>query len=1039
MAADGQVVFEISADGKKAIAQINDLVDAIEKAGKTVDDTVAASADDMTKSMSRAFDINRIKDWSIQAAKAVIQFAESAISAASDLEEVQNVVDTTFGANAAQIDTWAKTAQTQFGLTETQAKKFTSTLGAMMKSAGMAGPEIVTMSEDLAGLAADMASFYNLDFETAFQKIRSGISGETEPLKQLGINMSVANLEAYALTQGITKAFDKMSQGEQTMLRYQYLMQATADAQGDFARTSDGYANSLRLLQTNIESIKTSVGTLLIPAIADVVSYMNEGLAALTQPKPTTVLDEVAAIDLDKEKKIREIEDIANKANDLIEILGDLGATSAGDAVKAIAEGANVLNASSPGTWTKLLGALEGVDGLNNIFSGGTAAGGNIKALANALAGASVDTSKAEAWQTLLGALSDNADALTALTGTSVEETKAWLDGLAESANALDPSTAEGWDTLLSDLVKGLPGLEGTETGAEFFAAIKGELLALGSDSETAKAGLAALGMSSEEIDKAQSEWLETCKRLVQTIPGLNKLINTQTGEVTGGIPALEEYVKQWQDLKTAQAELAALQQRKSALEASRENLASYRLDMLTLQKMAETARKEFEALNSENIDVVSLYYKPGLSENDKKLIASFEKVQQAEKDAAAAEAEYNRQLQATQEMEAATAAVIADEEARLTAAIDAGTAAIGEQTEAYAELSEEAKTAASALEAALTAAADYAENVHNDTVKSINSVVGGLEKVETPAQKARKQLYDLNSQINELNAAGQDTSGLEKTFDSISEGIPSVQSMTKALESQVEFMRNYQDNLAVAAAKGVNADLLAELSDGSVESADYLAQLIKGSDAEIEALNTAYAEKQAQAEEFANTLTESKLTADETYQGLVATADQAMKDLDQKSEAHLAAANTVSGLIEGLEAMRPSLESEVDAIIAQLDRLSSFGAVSYSNGSISFGTAIEGSHAAGLEWVPFDNYLAALHEGESVLTAEEARAWRAYRDGVAGSRNALDYGALSGAIWDNAPAMGGNVYLDGRTVGRVISGQQAASYRQLERSGWQG
>ena len=323
--------------------------------------------------------------------------------------------------------------------------------------------------------------------------------------------------------------------------------------------------------------------------------------------------------------------------------------------------------------------------------------------------------------------------------------------------------------------------------------------------------------------------------------------------------------------------------------------------------------------------------------------------------------------------------------------------------------------------------------------MKSINSVVGGLEKIETPAQKARKQLYDLYSQINELNAAGQDTSGLEKTFDSISEGIPSVQSMTKALESQVEFMKNYQDNLAVAAAKGVNADLLAELSDGSVESADYLAQLIKGSDAEIEALNTAYAEKQAQAEEFAHTLTESKLTADETYQGLVATADQAMKDLDQKSEAHLAAANTVSGLIEGLEAMRPSLESEVDAIIAQLDRLSSFGAVSYSNGSISFGTAIEGSHAAGLEWVPFDNYLAALHEGESVLTAEEARAWRAYRDGVAGSRNALDYGALSGAIWDNAPAMGGNVYLDGRTVGRVISGQQAASYRQLERSGWQG
>jgi hypothetical protein len=113
----------------------------------------------------------------------------------------------------------------------------------MMKSSGMAGNEIVKMSTDLAGLAADMASFYNLDFETAFEKIRSGISGETEPLKQLGINMSVANLEAFALEKGITKAFNSMSQQEQIMLRYQYLMKATADAQGDSARTSDGFSS----------------------------------------------------------------------------------------------------------------------------------------------------------------------------------------------------------------------------------------------------------------------------------------------------------------------------------------------------------------------------------------------------------------------------------------------------------------------------------------------------------------------------------------------------------------------------------------------------------------------------------------------------------------------------------------------------------------------------------------------------------------------------------------------------------------------------
>ena len=190
----------------------------------------------------------------VKVGKALLDIGKDAIAAASDLQEVQNVVDATFGSNANKIDTWAKNAGTQFGLTETQAKKFSSTMGAMLKSSGVAGDKIVDVSTDLAGLAADMASFYNLDFDTAFQKIRSGISGETEPLKQLGINMSVANLEAYALTQGITKAFDKMSQSEQTALRYQYIMQATADAQGDFARTSDSFANSQRRMATGFDT-----------------------------------------------------------------------------------------------------------------------------------------------------------------------------------------------------------------------------------------------------------------------------------------------------------------------------------------------------------------------------------------------------------------------------------------------------------------------------------------------------------------------------------------------------------------------------------------------------------------------------------------------------------------------------------------------------------------------------------------------------------------------------------------------------------------
>ena len=230
MASDGQIVFEVTADGKHAIADIKDITRAIQQESGKWDDAAKQSTDNISNSFSGMLKKIIAGFSAIKIGKALLDIGKDAIEAASALEEVQNVVDVTFGAGASQIDQWAKNAGTQFGLTETQAKKFTSTLGAMMKSSGMAGDEIVSMSTDLAGLAADMASFYNLDFEEAFQKIRSGISGETEPLKQLGINMSVANLEAYALSKGITKAFNDMSQGEQTMLRYQYLMQATADA-----------------------------------------------------------------------------------------------------------------------------------------------------------------------------------------------------------------------------------------------------------------------------------------------------------------------------------------------------------------------------------------------------------------------------------------------------------------------------------------------------------------------------------------------------------------------------------------------------------------------------------------------------------------------------------------------------------------------------------------------------------------------------------------------------------------------------------------
>lgn len=219
----------------------------------------------------------------VMIARKALDTIKTGIDYASDLAEVQNVVDVTFGSATEAINSWSKECLAAYGMNEVSAKRYAGTIGAMLKSSGLAGDAIVDMSKDMVGLAGDMASFYNLDLETAFEKIRSGISGETEPLKQLGINMSVANLEAYALSQGITTAYNEMSQAEQVMLRYNYLMSTTADAQGDFARTQDSYANQTRLLSESWLEFTGVMAEQFLPVLTTIVSWLNNIVAFLTE------------------------------------------------------------------------------------------------------------------------------------------------------------------------------------------------------------------------------------------------------------------------------------------------------------------------------------------------------------------------------------------------------------------------------------------------------------------------------------------------------------------------------------------------------------------------------------------------------------------------------------------------------------------------------------------------------------------------------------------------------------------------------------
>lgn len=217
----------------------------------------------------------------------MFKLAESA----SNLSEAQNVVETTFKKSGKAIEAWAKTTAKSAGISETASTQWVGFMGAMLKSSGVGETSSASMSKNLVQLTGDMSSFYNVDTKDMWEKLRSGISGETEPLKALGINMSVANLEAYSLAEGIKKPYKEMTQGEQTQLRYNYLMKTTKDAQGDFGKTlSTSFANQVRVAQLNIETLGQKIGTQLLPSFNKAFTWVN-GNMPLIESVMTTVFN----------------------------------------------------------------------------------------------------------------------------------------------------------------------------------------------------------------------------------------------------------------------------------------------------------------------------------------------------------------------------------------------------------------------------------------------------------------------------------------------------------------------------------------------------------------------------------------------------------------------------------------------------------------------------------------------------------------------------------------------------------------------------
>lgn len=220
---------------------------------------------------------------------AAINGIKKSIDIASDLTEVQNVVDVTFGDFKDKIESLADVSIPELGMSELTVKQIASRFQAMGTAMGIARGEMADMSVDLTRLAGDMSSFYSVAQEDVARSLQSVFTGETEPLRKYGLDLTQATLKEWALKNGIDADIKSMSQMEKTMLRYQYVMANTTAAQGDFIRTADTWANQIRILKEQLKQLAGVLGTAFINALKPLVSALNSALSSVISFAQTVV------------------------------------------------------------------------------------------------------------------------------------------------------------------------------------------------------------------------------------------------------------------------------------------------------------------------------------------------------------------------------------------------------------------------------------------------------------------------------------------------------------------------------------------------------------------------------------------------------------------------------------------------------------------------------------------------------------------------------------------------------------------------------
>lgn len=221
-----------------------------------------------------------------------------AIKLASDFQESLNKVNVAFGSSSGEVQDFAKTALTQFGIARGSALDMAATFGDMSTAMGFSRKDAALLSTDLVGLAGDLASFKNINIEEVTTALSGVFTGETESLKRLGIVMTEVNLKQFAMEQGIKKNIKEMTQAEKVALRFQYVLSVTGNAQGDFARTGGGAANQMRIFTESLKDLGANFGELILPLFTKIITKVNSLIQAFSNlsPEMKTLAIGIAAI-----------------------------------------------------------------------------------------------------------------------------------------------------------------------------------------------------------------------------------------------------------------------------------------------------------------------------------------------------------------------------------------------------------------------------------------------------------------------------------------------------------------------------------------------------------------------------------------------------------------------------------------------------------------------------------------------------------------------------------------------------------------------